>query len=527
MHELADQLLTHLKAIWRYKWYALVIAWAVSLAGWIAVYQMPDRYSVSARVFLDDESQLTPLLKGITLMPDLANVARLVSKDFLTSQNFTEVIRRVEPKVGFKTDQERNELMGKLYGNASIGLAKRRGVYWITFVDEDPQLAEHVVQSLLDLFVERSLGENREDSTSARRFIDEQLDDYRRTLESAENEMIEFKRRNMALLPGAGTNYFAKLEQAKDAVRKAELELSEAEKTTDSIKKQLAIASRKASLSDDKNLAQPGTPVSPIEVRIGSLEKKLDELRFRYTEEHPDIAALVDMLAKLNERKAEEDAEAKLAMEQKNAEAMLNGDISSSLQTTDPVYQQLTVSLTAAEAKEAAIRARAAEYGRRYVELRAAANAAPQVEAEFTQLTRDYQVTKDHYADLLRRRDKARMSEAMETGSSTVGFRVILRPRAPGAPSEPDRLRLMTLVLLVGLGAGLGTAWAISQMRPTIGDERTLKKVSGLPVLGTVVFSWTDAQRKRWKWGLIAFVSSIGSLLTAYGAIMATLLLKA
>jgi len=170
------------------------------------------------------------------------------------------------------------------------------------------------------------------------------------------------------------------------------------------------------------------------------------------------------------------------------------------------------------------VRARVAERDRRYNELKAVANALPRVEAEYTQLTRDYEVIRSRYATLLERRESAQISGDMEANTSVIGFRVIDPPRVPLQPTSPDRPRLMSVVLLAALGGGFGLAFLMSQLRPTFSDERRLKEVSGLPVLGTVVMTWTHAQKARRKRGLFAFLVSFASLLAAYAAIMALML---
>ena len=65
MHELADQLISILKATWRYRWFAMAIAWLIAAAGWIIVERMPDRYEAWARVYVDTQSMLNPLLSGL------------------------------------------------------------------------------------------------------------------------------------------------------------------------------------------------------------------------------------------------------------------------------------------------------------------------------------------------------------------------------------------------------------------------------------------------------------------------------
>ena len=98
-----------------------------------------------------------------------------------------------------------------------------------------------MVQSLLTIFVEGSLGDKRKDTDSARRFLDEQLKAYSDKLVAAESAFTEFKRKNVALMAGrGGQDYYARLGEAQAAVNQVELELKEAENARDAIKKQLS-----------------------------------------------------------------------------------------------------------------------------------------------------------------------------------------------------------------------------------------------------------------------------------------------
>ena len=173
----------------------------------------------------------------------------------------------------------------------------------------------------------------------------------------------------------------------------------------------------------------------------------------------------------------------------------------------------------------AGIKARVAEYSRRYTSLQATANAVPQVEAQYTELTRDYGVYKARYDELLKRSEQAQITRDMEANEAVMGFRVIDPPHVPLSPSFPDRPLLMTMVLLAALAGGFGVALLISQMRPTINDEHRLRAVSDLPVLGTVVMTLTDHHKARRTLGLVGFLISFAGLLSAYGAVIAGLLL--
>jgi hypothetical protein len=107
-----------------------------------------------------------------------------------------------------------------------------------------------------------------------------------------------------------------------------------------------------------------------------------------------------------------------------------------------------------------------------------------------------------------------------------MGFRVIDPPQVPLTPSSPERSLLMTVVLLVALGGGFGIAFLISQLKTTFNDEHRLREASGIRVLGSVAMTWNDKQKKRRARGVFALAVSYLGLLSAYGAILASLTLS-
>jgi len=509
MHELADQLLSHLKATWHYRWLALALAWIIALGGWVAVYQMPDRYEASARVWVDTQSVIKPLLAGLTAQPNVTQVVGMISRTLISRPNLEKVIGMAGMDIGLKTREDLEQQITRLTRELSFQSAGGENFFTIAYIDKNPQQAKRVVQSLLTLFVEGSASNQRKDSEAARRFIDEQIETAKEKLDAVENAVIEFRRRQL-LMAGGGGDY-ARLLDAQTALGEATLELKVAETSRDAIKKNHPDEMEIPSLLGDRSASTGGDP--EIDARVRALEQKLDGLRLNYTEQHPDISAIVRTIAQLRE--------------QAKAEAKQMRPSPSAAQPPDTGYRPLTLSLAAAEAHVAAAKARVDEYRKRYDELKAAAIAAPQIDADYSHFTRNYDLAKSTYGALLTRRETARMSGEMETGASVTDFRVIDPPRVPSVPHAPNRRLLISLVLLAALAGGLGAAFLISQIRPTFNDERRLREVSGVQVLGTVVMAWTDAQKGRRTRGLVALLCSFASLLSAYAAIMAALVLTA
>jgi polysaccharide chain length determinant protein (PEP-CTERM system associated) len=190
------------------------------------------------------------------------------------------------------------------------------------------------------------------------------------------------------------------------------------------------------------------------------------------------------------------------------------------------MLQQLTVSLSQAEARVASMRARVDEFSGRVARLRSQSTSAPEIEAQLTQLNRDYQVNKDNYQKLVERRESARLSGDLTTATDMLTFRIIDPPTVPGQPSGPNRLRLFSMVFGGALVAGLAAAFLMSQVRPTFMSQSTLRDVTGLPVLGSIGMNWTNEQTVRRKRRLVAVGVSVLLLFGAYAAGVAAILVR-
>ena len=56
-----------LKAAWRRRWLGVAIAWVICLAGWAGISKVPNQYQASARLYIDTNAVLTPLLKNLAV----------------------------------------------------------------------------------------------------------------------------------------------------------------------------------------------------------------------------------------------------------------------------------------------------------------------------------------------------------------------------------------------------------------------------------------------------------------------------
>jgi polysaccharide chain length determinant protein (PEP-CTERM system associated) len=507
MAEITATLLNFLKAIGKYRWYAVAISWTIAVIGWAVVMRLPNQYEASARVYVDTQSILKPLLSGMTSLPNLDQQVMFMRRTLISRPNVERLMRMVDLDVKAKDTKEHEKMVDELMSQIKIGGTERDDIYTITYTSDNPKLGKDVVQSLLTIFVEGSFSGKRQDSEKAVQFIDDQIKAYEEKLTAAENSLKNFKIRNMGLLPREGGGDFSsQLSTATDQLSQARLELAEAEQARNAIRRQIS-----------GEPAKPGETVADIAVtdpdlesRIATTQKALDSLRLQYTEQHPDIVANRRLLDQLLAQKAD-------LSKQKKRSADPGAHYS-------PMLQQLNVSLSQAEARVASMRTRVDEFAARVARLRTQSGQVPEVEAQLAQLNRDYQVNKENYQKLLERRESARLSGDLSSATDMLTFRVIDPPTVPLQPTGPNRLRLFSLVFGGALVAGIAVAFLMSQLRPTFLSQAALREVTGLPVLGSVGMNWTKAQTVRRKRRLAALGASVLVLFGIYGAGMAAIL---
>jgi hypothetical protein len=151
----------------------------------------------------------------------------------------------------------------------------------------------------------------------------------------------------------------------------------------------------------------------------------------------------------------------------------------------------------------------------------ALAAGGPQAQAEAERINRDYDVLKKQYDDLLTDREALKLRGQVETEHSAVRFEVVDPPTTPRAPTAPNRPLLLLGVLVVGIGAGVGGAFLFGQLRPTFSTASKLERVTGLPVLGSVTATITDAGRSLRAKRLKYFAAGSAALLGVFVLLMA------
>lgn len=515
MEEIIRQVLDILRGMWHRRWIGVAVAWIVALAGAFVVARMPDRFEASARVYVDTTTLLKPLMSGLAVQPDVNQQVAMLARTLISRPNVEKMITAAELDAGLPSQAARDKLVEKILTDLRFSASGRDNVYNVSYRDTDKAQAQLVVQKLVSMFVESGLGNKRRDTESARRFIDEQIKVYEKRLEESEARLKDFRLRNLALTSG-GQDYVSRTAAAAEELAKAQAELRVAEQSRDALKRELA-GEEPVLLPDVSNSAQAAAPASEFDARIDMQRRQLDELLRRFTDSHPDVVQTRRMIASLEEQKRQD-------LEAKRTAASSAPSIRMSV-ATNPVFQQIKVALSEAEANVAALRARVGEIQLRLNQLRASASRVPQIEAELAQLNRDYEVVRQSYQQLVSRRESATLTGEVDESAGLAEFRIIDPPRVSDKPVFPNKSILVPLLLLVAFGAGAAASFAMSQMLPTFHSTRVLREVGRRPVLGSISLRPNATMIRRQRLSLLGFSGSIAGLIALYGAWLAWLAL--
>ena len=479
IQEAIDQVLTYVKGVWIKKRYIIISTWLICPIGWAYVASLPDEYSSSARLFVDTNSLLRPLLRNLAIYNNPSDQVSQVARTLLSRPNLEKIAREADLDITVTTQEQMNELIENLRKHINLSGTRDQNIYTIRYSSDSPELAQKIVQITLNEFVESSLGNNRQSSDSAEEFINRQIEEYEQRLEEAEQRLADFKVSRIDRAPGSSRDYYSQLQRQISELQATELRLLE-------LNSQLAAA--KAQMLGEApvfGLAAPDSRVAPsistkYDDRIASLEGKIDELLIQYTENHPDVIKTKNLLENLYDEREKHIQSLSDVAEETGSYSQF-GNVNQ-----NPVYQELKLSVAQFETQIAQLNVRAEKYRTKIAELEKIVDLVPQIEAEAQGLNRDYQITKEKYLELISRREQAELSRKAEATPDDVQFRVIDPPTLPTRPSGPNRILLYSTILVMGFAVGLGIAFLVSQINPVVLSPSQLVSNFGIPVFGKV-----------------------------------------
>jgi len=339
------------RTAWKRRWLALGAAVLVGAAGAVLISMLPNRFRASARVFVETQTVLKPLMAGLAFQPDVDEQVRMLARTLISRPNVERLLN--VPQLGLNVTQaaDREDTVNQLMKRIQMESAGagNLNLYEISYDGTSPEHARRLVEATVDLFVNAGSGAKRRDSQEAGRFIEDQIRMYEAKLVEAESRLKDFKLHNFGLTGVSSQDHFARISALSDEVSKLRMQLSAAERTRDAYRRELATQDPRLPLEAGARTSTPA--VAEVEARLEAQLKQLDDLRRRFTEQHPDV---------ISTRRAIAELEVQLQRRRDESERAFAHTGTAAKAATSPVYQRIRVSLADTEAQVASLQAQLA-----------------------------------------------------------------------------------------------------------------------------------------------------------------------
>ncbi|WAC23975.1 XrtA system polysaccharide chain length determinant [Blastomonas sp. SL216] len=489
MNGLYEEFRIAVHSVWQRRWLAMAIAWAISLAGWLAVALIPNTYESQAKLFVQTKAIL-PENTGISPVERQKQIDT-VEQTLTSAANLEKVVRGTDLGKGLVTPREIEGAVNGLRTAIKIK-SEQDNLFEIAATmsaggrsdGEAANLARDVVQKLIDIFVEENLAGGRGETSDTLRFLDEQLAKRQKELEIAEQKRVKFETENLGMLPGIGS-VSQRLEQGRVEINQIDSQLIAAQSALAAINGQIA--------GTPQTIAGGGgggiNPVAQAQGEMASLKAR------GLTDQHPDVQALKNQIAALKAAGA---------------------GASTAYGVSNPAYSSLVSMKAERQAAVSALQSRKAALQGEMNAMVAKQIQEPGVAAEQARIARDYEVLKAQYDKLLADREQVRLRGQVETQTDAVRFDLITPPSSPRTPIAPKRPLLLAAVLFAGIAGGIGGAFALGQLSASYPTSAKLEAASGLPVIGSISQMLTQVQRDERKRKLRMYIGSGGALVGVF-----------
>jgi polysaccharide chain length determinant protein (PEP-CTERM system associated) len=416
----------------RNKRLCIVTALVIMTVATVVTYVIPSKYEAESTVFIE-KSVISELLKGLTFTPSAEDKIKVLTYALNSRTLITKIIDELDLKKGGEAELEKQ--IKELQDNTKIKIKDKEGLFVITFRDHDPKLARNYVNALVRRYIDENTSSKREESYGATKFLTEQLSTFKEKLLKSEEEVNEFKRGPGSI---ASMETSSLLKDINDSEQRADdLKIRQTQLET-------AIAGLGRTSSGQSNLP--------------ALQKRLQELQLHYTDSYPEILQLKEDIRGLEEQK------------KRGQDTRRPSDA--------PEYERFNSELRAMRQAETNLRANIAKN-------RSLLRDIPAAKAKLDSLEREKSSQKSLYEAMLGRQGQSEVSKQMQVQDKTTVFRVVDPAVLPIKPVSPNRVKLILLGILAGIGGGFGIVMLKDQMDDSV-KNADMAAQFGLPVLAVI-----------------------------------------
>jgi len=468
-----NPLLQYLDIALRRKW-LIVLPFCLAVAVTILLcVKLPPIYRSETTILVEPQ-QVPENFVQSTVTGSVQDRLNTISQQILSRTRLEAVIREYGLYPELQQTAPMEEVVNTMRKDIEINVEERpnrRGessaaAFRLAYEGRDPETVQKVTNRLAMMYIEENLKVRETLARGTKEFLDKQLQDMEQELKKREEAIQEFRQTHMGELP---EQMEANL-RALDQLQLQRNALLEAYRTAED--RQILL--EKDLAATPQYLAGAGPDQNELYRQLEAKRQQLTSLLTQYTEAYPDVVRVKKEISEIEQRIAAAGSGETHTPPQGNVPIL------------NPEYARLKSQVESNRLSMENTREQLQGIDARMKTLQQRVENTPRREQELAALTRDYQTIRQSYDSLMARKLNAEVAENLETRQKSEQFRILDPPNLPQKPIKPNRLQILAMGLALGLGGGVGLAFAVDYMDRTFKRVEDLKAALGLPVLGVI-----------------------------------------
>jgi len=413
----------------------IISALAIMTIVTIVSYLLPSKYEAKSTVFIE-KSVIADLVKGLAVAPSIEDKLKALTYSMTSRTLILKVLDELDLNLKKTGGAELEQLIKEIQGKTQIKIRDREGLFIISFQDHNPKLARDYVNILVRRYIEESTSSKREDSYGATQFLTEQATVFKEKLQKSEDAVNAFKQGEGSV---ATMDSVILLKDINDSQQRVDdLKIKEAQLET-----VLSGMSKEAT----------------VQSNMPALRKRLQELQLQYTDNYPEIIRVKDDIKALEAQTR-------------------SGNGKAVGQERSPEYQKSASELRAIRQ---AILNLNANIGRN----RGLLQRIPAARSKLEDMEREKNSQKIFYEQMMARQGQSEVSKQMEVQDKSTVFRIVDAAVLPIKPVSPNRVKLILLGIVAGIGGGLALVMLRDTLDSSIKNVDVAKQL-GFPILAVI-----------------------------------------
>ena len=476
-------------------WYIVIPFIVIMATAALYAFSLPKMYRATTLVLVTRQKVPESFVRP-TVTSRIEDRLQSIGQEIMSRTRLEQVISEFALYSEEAKSLSREEIIELMRKNVKVELKGKEGFFTISYIGKDPKIVTMVTNKLASLFIEENLKLREQQAQGTSDFISVELNATRAKLEEQEGAITLFKKQYMAELPEQREANLKILEQLQlqslkfsDNLKAAQDRKLIIQKQLSDMKMQMALGPPSENLKEERtattiqpDLSQPPTPkqkIQNLEAQLNHGRNLLNELKSKYTGRHPDILRAEKYIADLEEK----------IEETKGYDAKANMKVRETAISDSPLVasiQEMEGQLVVTELEMKRLKEEDSKIKRKMAEVQARVENTPIREIAMSNLTRDYQNTRETYQSLLKKSQEAQQAENLERRQKGEQFKVIDPARIPEKPMQGKVLIILLFGFLAGLGFGLGLAFVREQMDRSFRDAEDLEATMEYKVLANI-----------------------------------------